>query len=307
MLLRQTEIPDRVFVDHMAINGERMFTDPTYLHLAERAGKLASGAQRQRDHEVGLLPAAYFALRTSLDILTDERIETMPLEVAERTRVAALTSVAVTERAIRRGALIQYYNTNEHLAPLVSQSPKLRGVIEASGFAEIRYLCSLGKAAFEDAGLVIGGAMKYLQATNEAGIRVAERRGKWPVECIAGSLALQDISRVPNEHGNEMRKYMGMPYALARRFMKRPDGLLDFSAGARMRLESYHKARRGCPAHYISAPGSPYATMLQAMWAEMVDYSLPENATLREGEDIAALRDQLGKSGRPGGTRKRRR
>lgn len=143
---------------------------------------------------------------------------------------------------------------------------------------DLEYLASLGMAPFYDVGVTTGSALRVLQREE-----IPE-----PTEVIKRSTGLLKIAGI-HKHPDVLaiaQMLLHEPYAAEECFeigeSKEGRIKIDFTEEMHIMLGAL-SIGQGCPIGRIASPTNPDSRLLTDYWTRLVDYLIPDNATVLEG------------------------
>ncbi|HSX29242.1 MAG TPA: hypothetical protein VLE73_01640 [Candidatus Saccharimonadales bacterium] len=255
---------------------------PAYDELAEQTALLTAKPQyKERRDAAALTPLTYFAVQAALRVMNDEAVAgRLPKEIYQRAVVAGDCARLMMTTAVTQSAAKHYYTTNPHLALLYhDRNLGLPIVLQGIDPKTNKVLPALVDAAFYDASLVMGGALRFLQKEKDL------LASKPAADIIAKSVDLHMISGVPDLEDDRivrMYKYLGWPYA-GRDHYERMEDKVTFKPATRAFIRELYAPSRGCPARWLRRQADPPTNLLSEAWVDMATLYLPPGAIASGG------------------------
>jgi hypothetical protein len=279
MLTHVRQIPNEVLEPIYRASVDELMKSPVYGTLAQQTASIMArpATARAEDHprpEIAvLMPVAYFGIRSTVRTLGDPNIlPQVPLEVERRRELAQQCSSLMILLAANKGILQRYYASSPHLAAAYREGGTLRRVLTRPEARE--HLGALGKVAILDAGIVAGGALRYLRRDRPDILALRP-----PAETISNSTGLQIVGRVPDAALARMRRRLGLPYTGRQHLQATADNLLEFKPAAQAFIRSLFLPGRGCPAFAAHANKiSLHSNFFQLAWTELAGVLVPPDA-----------------------------
>jgi hypothetical protein len=243
---------------------DRFLDDESYRELGERSLE----SVRAGKGPAFLVPAVKFLLDATHGILAQPSVqERLPREIASRMDIARNLAHNVVKAAVDRDVLTDFYLKRKPFASLKITGGALVILVHP------KPLTSLTQSPFNDACMAAGGGFKLLEQDGESANAT---------KILTRSTGLLALSGIDKSNTETVTATLGFPYmdvGYLERRQRDGDTEVLFTPQTHAFLRAHSSSGSGCPAGLIEAPDTVGGTVLEAGWADLVEYLVPPGAT----------------------------